>query len=260
MTATALRPRSPTEAVDAALRLATGHLGSWVAVNALIALPSIVYWALNFDAIATPQGMAVDHYRTFAILGVGNLVINGLATATVVAAMSEVYLGRELNIGAAFQRMLSRAPMLILAILLRWLLLLAGIVLFIVPGVYVGFRTVCLEGVAMIEPERRGPGGIFGRTWSLAEDHVGHLFLTMLLSLVIYLAGYAVSEVIIRVLGSTVPMMEALRSKRLVQTALLLFVQPILPATSTVLYYDLRVRKEALDLELMAGSLEAPAA
>jgi hypothetical protein len=112
----------------------------------------------------------------------------------------------------------------------------------------------------MIEPERRGPGGIFGRTWSLAEDHVGHLFLTMLLSLVIYLAGYAVSEVIIRVLGSTVPMMEALRSKRLVQTALLLFVQPILPATSTVLYYDLRVRKEALDLELMAGSLEAPAA
>jgi len=260
MTFTALRPRSPTEAVDAALRLAGGHLGSWVAVNALITLPAIVYWALDFDAIATPQGMAADHYRTFAILGVSNLVINGLATATVVAAMSEVYLGRGLDIGAAFQRMLSRAPALILAILLRWFLLIAGLILFIVPGAYVAFRTTCLEAVAVLEPERRGPGGILGRTWSLAEDEVGHLMLTMLLAIVIYLAAYVVSEVIIRVLGSAVPMLVALRSKRLVQTALLLFVQPIVPATITVLYYDLRVRKEALDLELMAGSLEAPAA
>jgi hypothetical protein len=259
MTDATLRPRTPTEAVDAAIRLASGHLGSWVALNALITLPAVAYWALNFDAVGTPQGMAADHYRTFGILALVNLLIGGLATAAVVAAMSEVYLGRALRLGSAFQRMLARAPVLIVAILVRWTLLLLGTLLFIAPGIYIGLRTVCLEAVAMLEPEQRSPFSVFGRTWSLAKSEVAHLFVTMLLAMVIYLAGYAVSEVIVRVLGASAPVLNSLRSRRLIQTALLFFVQPIIPATVTVLYYDLRVRKEALDLELMASSLEAPA-
>jgi hypothetical protein len=263
MSISTLRPRSPTEAVDAALRLAGGHFGSYVSLNALITLPAVAYWVLNFDAIATPQGMAADHYRTIFIVLAVNTILGSLASAAVVTAMSEVYLGRALRLADAVRRVLPRAPALIVAVIMRWTLvflgLTVGILLLFFPGIYIGARTACLEAVAVLDEDRRGPFGIFGRTWSLAEAEVSHLFLTMLLVLLIFFAGYAVAEVAARLVGAGIPLMDGLRARRLVQTALMLFVQPILPAATTVLYYDLRVRKEALDLELMAGALETPA-
>ena len=151
---------------------------------------------------------------------------------------------------------------LLAATILQGLAVVAGLVALIVPGLYVGVRTYCLQAIVVIEPERSSPFAIFGRAWRLSEKDAMPIFLAACLSIVLVIAGVVAATAIAVGLGAIVPALHEPRMRQLVQSALMCFIAPVPPAVMTVLYYDLRIRREGLDLEIGSKSLalEAPPA
>jgi len=254
-----LRPRRAGEIVDAAFRLVASHYAVYVMIAALFTVPAIILsWLMYGDMQYLPsQGIP---WRAIGTVFLAGIICNGLADACAVTAMSEVYLGRPLDAGAAFARTLARAGDVVLAAILRWTLVFGGMLLLLLPGLYVGVRTTCLNCGVMLDRRAGGAVGAFRRSWELAEDHESHVFATAALSWLLYFVGYAVILLVVRGAGAAVPALRDQRVLTLVRSVLLLLVVPVLPAVRTVLYYDLRVRKEGLDVELLAEALAPPAA
>jgi hypothetical protein len=112
--------------------------------------------------------------------------------------------------------------------------------------------------------ENIGLGTAFGRSWRLVEGRWWRTFLILFLMLVIwYLIGVG--------LGAFLQLAQyllALFISPFIATAISLatsqlisaLVNPVLQIAIVLVYFDLRVRKEALDLFQMAHQLAAPQA
>jgi len=250
-----LRPRSASEIVDAALGLLRAHYAAWVMLLALFTLPSVAYSQYMFDSMRLAQ-RGIAWGPILLVLGVGS-ICNAIAEGVTVTAMAESYLGRPLDAARAIARLPSRLFPLLVATLFRWIVVLALSVALIVPGVYAAVRSACLDCSVMLDDARDDGLSAFGRTWRLTAGHESHVFLSILLMLAIYMVGYVVALIAVRVAALAVPALHGPRLNALAQNVLLLLVLPVMPAVRTVLYYDLRVRKEGFDVELLARALDA---
>jgi hypothetical protein len=246
--------------VDAALGILRAHYAAWVMLLALFSLPSIAFSQYMFDAMRLTGGARLAWRPTLLVLG-ASVVVNAVAEGVAVTAMAEVYLGRPLDLARAIGRLWSRLFPLLLATVIRWVIMIAGWALLVVPGVFASIRTACLDCSVMLDDASDDGLSAFQRAWNLTADRESHVFLTVLLMFAIYAVGYVVALIAVRLAVAVVPVLHGQRLNSLVQAVLLLFVLPVMPAVRTVLYYDLRVRKEGLDVELLARALDAaPAA
>lgn len=253
-----LRPRTVTEIVDAAVRLMASHYLMFVMLGALISLPALIFGQLMFDAMGGGVPGRIQWIPLLEVTGVGFLVA-AMNEAISSSAMSDVYLGGPLDVANAISRTLPRLFAVVVATILRWALVALGLLL-IVPGIYIGVRTACLPATLVLDEQARGPFAGFARNWRLAEDAETRIFLSFLLLTVLYAIAYAVSWSITKGLAAAVPALHGQRIATLVQQSVNLFAAPAGPAVTTVLYYDLRVRKEGFDVEMMSRALElAPA-
>ncbi len=96
----------------------------------------------------------------------------------------------------------------------------------------------------------------FGRSWALTRSARGRI-------LGLVLVGWIIASVLpalfLGVVGATVggPMVGAKPVFIIVNTVVPVMFAPILPCILTLLYYDLRVRREAFDLQLLQQQLES---
>ena len=102
--------------------------------------------------------------------------------------------------------------------------------------------------------EALSPGAAIRRSWELTSQHVGRAF-GVILSLVIVeaLIGIVLGTLVGALsapLGVSTPLGLAVRDVG--QLVVSLLEAPILATGLTLFYFDLRVRKEAFDLELLA--------
>ncbi len=95
----------------------------------------------------------------------------------------------------------------------------------------------------------------FGRSWDLTRGFKRKIFLIFLVaSVVVFLPGAAVGALgaalanDLHLLGQAVEILSA---------ALPILLTPIFSCVLTLVYYDLRVRREAFDLEVLSGQLGA---
>jgi hypothetical protein len=125
-----------------------------------------------------------------------------------------------------------------------------GLILFIIPGIYIGVRlAVSIE--ALVVEGRRGTQAM-GRSWELVGGHWWHAFGTLV-----------VAWLVIGVVNSliTLPFGEASWFVQGVVTAVATVVTlPYGVLVGVLLYLDLRARKEALTLEALRADLQASAA
>jgi hypothetical protein len=93
-----------------------------------------------------------------------------------------------------------------------------------------------------------------GRSWELTRGFRGKVFLTMLVAFLLLLVpGIALGGVGF-LLGESDGILALLIL--VLESVLQIFIYPFIYVVMTVLYYDLRVRKEGFDLELLASSLQ----
>src|SRR5215213_9461943 len=124
-----LRPRSPSELVDAAFQLFRRSPTQFLLAAALVFVPWLAI-RLVFDiGISDPLAAASD----LRIIGFA-LIIYSIASGSLCILATDAYLGRPVDLPDAFRRTLSRAVALIAASVIRALFIVIGLVLFLFPG------------------------------------------------------------------------------------------------------------------------------
>jgi hypothetical protein len=201
-------------------------------------------------------------------------------SASLVHAASQRYLARDVAIGESFRAGLSASGRLFvagvlvfLAILGVWAVLLIAAALtnqglaFLIAIPAAIFATAYLGCSWLVAPvvvviERMGPIAALGRAWRLSSGHRSRIFgiqillfiLNLVLSVLIGgifggLAAAGAQEGAPGQLGVTSVV------QTIVNLASTIIWAPVEWIAFTVLYYDLRVRKEAFDLQLAAEAL-----
>lgn len=206
------------------------------------------------------SGGYLQHPILLGVFLVLSVSMSALATAAAVHVVSESYLGRSLGTSEAFRR---AAPMILPVILtsLAFTFLVGlGTMFFIVPGV------ILACGLAVAFPalvvERSSTGTALSRSWNLTRGFKGKMFLLFLVIwIIILLPSVTIGAIAGMFAGGA---MDAGSESSgmiitLVSGLVQIVVYPLLYCALTVAYYDLRVRKEAFDLEVLETALK-PAA
>ena len=240
----ALLPRTATEIVDATFRLCRAHYGTLIAATLLITGPALLLEVLLPARVAGLAGI------------LKNLLLP-VTDGAVIAIVSDAYLRGDADIGRALGAVRGRIGALIMAWIARSALFFVGLLLFIVPGVMMVVATMAVPMAIVLE--RRTIGASFGRARELAEEQIGHILATMTLLVIIVFAlmiGLAVTLAFASKLLTTDD-----RSLSVIADVTLMLFSPVYSVGATVLYYDLRIRKEGFDLEMMTQELggEMPA-
>jgi hypothetical protein len=202
-----------------------------------------------------PGGSLIAFGLIGALVGIVVYLIAYLfAQGGTVFAVSELYLGRATTIGASLGRMRGQLLGLFGVILLNGLAVMGAFILLIIPGIYVTCRLLTCVPAALLED--LGPRSSLERSWALTKDFAGRAFVINLLYFVLaYAAAFLFTLPFGVAIGLSAKNPEALR----MWTALShvgefvgeVLVSPILTIATAVFYYDLRVRKEAFDLQFM---------
>ena len=174
------------------------------------------------------------------------LVLTGAITRAVAAEVAGEDPGVEQSYRFGFHRLGS----VLLVSVLVGLATVAGLILFIIPGIYIGVRlAVSIE--ALVVEGRRGTQAM-GRSWELVGGHWWHAFGTLVVA---GLLTGVVNAVITTPFGNTSWLVQAVAAA--VATVITL---PYGVLVGVLLYLDLRARKENLTLEALRADLQASAA
>ena len=265
-----LRPLSLGEILDRTFSL---YRRNFLLFLGITAIPHLLILALNLaQTMFTPlpatrtqvpveqlQGPAANGIFAFGVLGflVGfiiYIVTYLFAQGGAVYAVSELYLGRETSIGASLRRMRGELLSLFGVILLNGLAVMGATIFLIIPGIYVACRLITCVPAALLED--LGPRASLERSFRLTQGSAGRSFLIFLLYFILL---YAAIFLFMFPFGFMVAL--SAKDPSMVRLWLALsqvgsflagvLVSPILTIATAVFYYDLRVRKEAFDLQLM---------
>lgn len=277
------RPRQLSELLDEVFRLYRRHFSLIVGVALLVALPGLV-WSLatgvyllnsnSYTNLFTTTGTSTPAFNsqqfsnlvgTFLLGGLGALILLPFSVGAVYRAVTDVALGRPATIGVVLRETLARYWPLLgligLGILLfiGWIIAeVIGFLLLVIPGLAVFCAAVYLAVrwslvVAAMMAEDVGPIRGLGRSWNLVSGSwwrtFGILLIVGILQTIISYALLIVFTLFADIFSSG-DFRAALVSVG--STLLSALVSPITTIAVVLLYFDLRVRKEGLDLDQLA--------
>jgi membrane-anchored glycerophosphoryl diester phosphodiesterase (GDPDase) len=136
------------------------------------------------------------------------------------------------------------------------IVVMIGFLLLIVPGAILTSALAVAPSALVVEGLSASEA--MNRSWNLTKGHRWKVFWTMVVAVVLIyavtLSAGVIAGVISNLLGAA-PLIAVVLATAL-GALLSLFVYPFMYAAVTVLYYDLRVRKEGFDLEMLESQLE----
>ncbi len=261
MTGLDLRPLSLGEILDRTFFLYRRHFVLFVGISAV---PQILVLAYSLTRIflmpiglpsesGILSGMAQSLFFTLILLIVAFIAYLFSQGATVLA-VSEVYLGRTTTIGGSLSRVMEDLGPLFGVVFLSGLVVGIGTMFFIIPGIYLACRLLVSVPAAMIE--KRGATESMRRSFDLTRDFVIRAFVMIVLYVILVWAIQALLSwpfAFALVLARNDPVMVRFWSvlTQLGSSVGSVLVSPILLISTALYYYDLRVRKEAFDLQIM---------
>ena len=267
-----LRPLEIGDMLDETFRMYRRHFLLFAGISLLLAVPSAALYGLAFAwfSVALRDTTGTDlSYLTplIATAGAGFLVtlaILPFTNAAVMYAACESALGRPVTLGGVFSGILRRYfPLLgywllfTVTGLLAALLCVAPLVLWV--WVFVGWIIVTpamfIENISL--------GAAMRRSWQLVRGRWWRTFLVLFLMLIVWYVARLALDAFLQlgqfllaiVLSPFIVAGVTLAGAELVSA----LVSPVLQILIVLVYFDLRVRREALDLFQMAYRLAAPA-
>jgi hypothetical protein len=265
-----LRPLSLGEILDVSIKICLARWRTLLPAVLVVVVPvEIVSTIVNADYTVNSLDLGSNSAKTYDQTMdelnqyLGGLAISSLlqicavllATAACFRAIAQAYLGEETDWRSSLSYALHLAPSLLLLLLLYVLGVVLGLVAFVAPGVWLYVAWAFAMPVLLVEGVRgraalgRSFGLVRGRWWrTFGVIVIGFLFALIVSSLLqaVFLVGtVAGADNDTLVLGlSAVAGILGLAVSTPFQAALL-----------TVIYFDLRVRKEGFDLQLLADGI-----
>ncbi len=278
-----LRPFPLSELLDESFRLYRRHFVLFAVLSLLLAIPGLAGAAIVGSRLARltqvpvePANAGAFLLQTMQDLLVGlapvfviSLLLWPFTLGTLVRATVDIVLGMPASVGTALRGTLTR----------YWGLY--GItLLFAVVGLFLGLASLLLITLLVTVPlwfwlavrwsvavpallaEQIGPRAALGRSWALVRGRWWRTFaIFIVFGLLLEVLSLAVGY-IFQALASGAPSLSVEARFTLQQAGSGLtgaLVSPVLYIGWTLLYFDLRVRKEGFDLEQLAQQTSRPA-
>lgn len=272
-----LRPLNFGEILDVALNVVVKNLKTLLLAVAVVVVPVQLLAVLvqastlpdSFDFAATPaeqsnqvteSGDAAAFLGGTAVTTVFGFIASAVATAACLKAISDAYLGEKPDwresLRFAWKRLASVAWVTLLGGFLATLALIA----LIAPGVYLWVAWSVAIPALLLE-DVRGRKAL-GRSFRLVKDRWWATFGILLIG---FLIAAVISAPIQFILGFAGGLLGVVTGSPVVLFALsgiagvlgAVLATPVQAAFVAILYFDLRVRKEGFDLELLAERIGA---
>lgn len=255
MTEYDLRPLRLGEILDRTFSLYRRYFLLFIGISGI---PRLLSLAVGFVQLWSHPGRP---YR-FGALDFGLMLLSFIVAVVVyllaqggtVVAVSEIYLGRTTSIATALRRAWEELGTLFGVVTLNGLATGAALLAFLIPGIYVGCRLLVCVPAALIEG--RTPGASLGRSWNLTQGYAGRSFVIVVIYTVITLGVIALVQVPMLALVASARFNADLQRiylalNQVVMVGAGVLIAPIFLISAAVFYFDLRVRKEAFDLQFM---------
>ena len=262
-----LRPLSVGEMLDAGFRLFRHRFGTLVACVVVPIVPLTILGTIvtastdpNAYDVNAPASETGTAFAGFAISLVLQSAGAALAVAACFKAISAAYLGELANwsdsLGYAFRRFIPLIITYIVVVLITipfWIFL-------IIPGIWISVK-LCMSFPAVIF-ERANPFRAIGRSWTLTRDNWWRIFGTLV---VVFLIALVVNFALTAVLGIVAAGSDSISElafavlTTIITLLTYMLTYPLWAAVMTVMYYDLRVRNEGFDLQLLAQGVGSDA-
>ena len=239
-------PMSQGELLDGAFGLYGRHFKTLVGVAAICSGPGQVV-----RLYADLSGGLVEHPITFLVAMLMAAVGGLIGGAAILKIISDGYLGRESPWPDAIRFAMGKAWPLLVAGFAAALLAGLATLLFIIPGIMVWCGYSVVSQVVVLE-NLPSPTDALGRSWALTKGHRTTAFLIALVLSLVSVVPSGIAGVFVA-FGFGVP-------AQVIAALVQILLSPLLPCGMTLYYYDLRVRKEAFDLQVLGQMLDgAPA-
>ena len=264
-----LRPLEVGDLLDETFRIYRRHFLLFAGISVILAIPSAGLQGYSFFAIfnylfsSSNAGQLPDFNTllpSLVALGIGYLVSILLAPfgyGAVIYAACESALGHPVTVVGALRAVLRRYFAILGYVLLIGLM---GIVLCLLPlwiWIWVGWVAV----LPVMFVENAGLGAAMGRSWHLVEGRWWRTFLILLLVAILwYFARVALeafiglANTLISVVATSYVVLAVAQGAAIIVSAL---VNPVVQIAIVLVYFDLRVRREALDLFQLAQNVSS---
>jgi len=277
-----LRPMSIGDILDRTFRLYRAHFLTFFLL--MLGVQAATYlvmlgWQVNFFSVMRAMSGQGNH-PTPAFIGAFALlipivilifVLNQVALGTLTAAVSAAFLQQEVSLGNAYRSVRSKLSRLLGATMLSSLFMVLGLLACIVPGIYLLLSYLLVGQVVVLE----GLGGraALKRSKELMRKKTDKGFFknnvmkASILLLIAFVLGSVVGGIvsvpfaILNVLNPPVAALDLVSPLHLLQGVLTMAVQaavaPVGQIAMILFYYDIRIRKEGFDLEVLTAALSA---
>lgn len=250
MVSASLRPLSVGEILDVSFTLYRRHFTTLATVAVLCSGVPVLLSLYIQAAGGVLQNLPLTlvYYVTFTIL-------SSIATAATVFVVSESYLGRPLEAGEALRRATPLFGQLIVCSLLLAIVVMFGFLCFFFPGVILLCGLLLAFPALVLEPGT-SPLAALSRSWYLTRGSRWRMLgLLVTLAILLYVPIIAIAALVTLLLPSGGGQTHDVVTLAVVGV-LQMLLYPLLYCVLTVAYYDLRVRKEGFDLEVLASTLQ----
>lgn len=265
-----LRPLEIGDLLDETIRMYRRHFFLFAGVSVIVSIPAAALWAYVSYTVFNPILEQAGNGQT------ANLSSSGL-DLSVVAAVALVYLlllpfvqgavtyavcesalGHDVTAWGVVRGVLRRYFQLLVYVILPLLMALLFCVFPLWIWIWIGWVGV----MPAMFVENKGLFAAMGRSWRLVEGRWWRTFLIIVLIYVlIYVVGTALGGFLLGAQLAVQIILSSVTSSWIFQAASIVLgslVNPILQIALVLVYFDLRVRREGMDLFQLAQHLAAP--
>ena len=258
-----LRQMGIGELVDGAFKLYRRDWLSLMAISAVVLVPVTFLQAVIMQGILTAAAEATTFEEldavggqillvTLAFVVIQLVIVQPFLVAAITRAAADAYLGETVTIAKMSRFALSRLPAILWITVITFVATLVGFILLVIPGIIAAIRLTLAPAILVVE-DVRGTKAV-SRSWELTRGHSWRIFGALLLAGLISAVGTAVVTLPAEFVAATMGQ-DGWFISVVGQTIATVLIQPFSLLIVVLLYFDLRVRKEGYDIEVMSREL-----
>lgn len=209
----------------------------------MLKIDDVDSWASNhlgLVMVLVPLFLAL----TVTVAAVGNIML--------IRAVADVYLNRQANLQASLKVAAQRWCTIFGASLLAGMAIGLGLVLFLVPGIYLSVKWFALTPAIVIEG--KGVMGSLNRSWELTNGSWCYVCCTQLIFFIIVFALAYIPAFFVGFNSAMNGEQIGAFTQILLNIPSILW-QPLLAIAMTIMYINLRIEKESLNYDMFARDL-----
>jgi hypothetical protein len=262
-----LRPLAVSEILDESIRIYRRNFGLILVLALISVLPGLVYNLLTVQAMgggagrspfATTSGtanpLAAFNFAYIALGGLIVLIASPISSGILYQATIDIAAGYRPSAGTVLSQVLRRYLPILGVVVIGWLCIIpvitcVGIVLTIWLRILISLALPAMfaEGKGTMAALQRSADLVRNSWWRI----FGILILAQLMVFVFSFAASLVAQLVVALIPGLGVQVQASLSQVAAAAATSL-VAPVVPIVACLLYFDRRVRSEALELDILA--------